>query len=574
MRIKLEQFKGIAPAVAPRMLNEVFGQTANNVDFEPNVLRPIKNTSNVTTLTNSIRRSIYKYDATGDWLQWDDDFVKVAEGPIGADNLNRLYWTGEDYPRMGVQSTIISGGGAYPGASYRLGVPAPPNAPGTAAGGTPDATQTPNDVSYVYTFVTAYGEEGPPSPASTPFELTDTESVTVTMPAIDQPSGNYNFGAGALKRVYRSNTGSTNTQFQFAGEVAFTSTTFVDTNTAATLGEILPSSTWIGPPDDDSSTYPEGPMQGLIPVANGVFAGFTGKRLCFSEPYLPHAWPIDYRITMQDDIVAIATVANAVVCFTTDATYFVTGVDPSAMTAQKAPIAQACINKNSVVDMGDYVFYASPDGLVVVSSQGAEVVTRGAISFSQWNADYFPTIIRAFEYEGTYVAFYDDGGSNVGGWVYDPRGEEGTLSTIDGPGAVRGGWTDMEDGEMYLIVGNAIEKYRGGNTDQTVTWKSKKFVLPKPSSMAWVAVYAEAYPIDVKVWVDGTLIADYNLTKSGSVYTQTTTTPGGISNATLREPIMRLPAKVGYEFEIQVSGAVEINEVWLSQTIEEIREEQ
>ena len=40
-------------------------------------------------------------------------------------------------------------------------------------------------------------------------------------------------------------------------------------------------------------------------VANGVFAGFTGKRFCLSEPYLPHAWPIAYRITLEEDIVAI-----------------------------------------------------------------------------------------------------------------------------------------------------------------------------------------------------------------------------------------------------------------------------
>ena len=57
-------------------------------------------------------------------------------------------------------------------------------------------------------------------------------------------------------------------------------------------------------------------MIGLIPVANGIMAGFTGNRLCLSEPFLPHAWPIAYRITLEDDIVAIAATGNGIVAMT------------------------------------------------------------------------------------------------------------------------------------------------------------------------------------------------------------------------------------------------------------------
>jgi hypothetical protein len=88
--------------------------------------------------------------------------------------------------------------------------------------------------------------------------------------------------------------------------------------------------------------------------------------------------------------------------------------------------------------------------------------------------------------------------------------------------------------------------------------------------MVWVHVDADAYPITVKVWVDGALIADYILSQSGSTYTQATTVPNGISNATLREPVMRLPVAVGKEWEVEVSGAVVINEVCLAQSIEEL----
>jgi hypothetical protein len=56
------------------------------------------------------------------------------------------------------------------------------------------------------------------------------------------------------------------------------------------------------------------------------------------------------------------------------------------------------------------------------------------------------------------------------------------------------------------------------------------------------------------------------------VYTQATTTPSSISNGTLREPIMRLPSALAKEWEVEVSGAVSINEVCLAQSMDEIRE--
>jgi len=565
---KRDRFSGIAPAVSPRLLADQFAQVAENVDFESGRLTPTTNDVDVFTLQSGLRRSIYFYRDTN-WLEWNQDGVKAVPGPIPGDTLARLYFTGDDYPRYGTVSTIVAGTSGYPANSYRLGVPAPANAPSVSKSGTPDEDQTPDDVSYVYTFVTAFGEEGPPSPATVPIERTDTESVTITMPAGDLPSGNYNFGNGSLKRIYRSNTGSTNTTFQFVAQVSLATQTYVDTTPSAGLGEVLPSETWIGPPNDNTSLYPDGPMKGLIAVANGVFAGFTGKRLCLSEPFLPHAWPIDYRITLEEDIVAIGAVANGIVALTNGQPYFVTGTDPSAMTAIRVDLPQACVNVNSVVDMGSYLLYAGPDGLCAVASGEGRVVTEGLISSSQWGSQFNPTGFRAFRHENTYVAFWTDAGVHKG-FVYDPRAEEAALSTLTTEGEVRGGYMNPKDGELYLIVANKIRKYRGSTTKRTLTWKSKQLVLPKPTSMSWVSVYAQSYPVVVKVWADGVLIAEYSLGYASGVYTQTVTVPSGATVGTLREPIMRLPPKVAQVWEVQVSGSVDIDEVCLAQSMDEI----
>ena len=164
---KRERFSGIAPAISPRLIADQFAQVAENVDFESGRLVPTTDDSAAFTLQNALRRSIYYYRDTN-WLEWNEDGVKAVPGPIPGDTLARLYFTGDDYPRMGTAATIVAGSTGYPANSYRLGVPAPANAPLTEKTGTPDATQTPDDVSYVYTFVTAFGEEGPPSPATVP----------------------------------------------------------------------------------------------------------------------------------------------------------------------------------------------------------------------------------------------------------------------------------------------------------------------------------------------------------------------------------------------------------------------
>jgi len=572
---KLERFSGIAPGVSPRLLAEQFGQISENIDFESGAIKPITTDSaSVHTLQDGSKQSIYYYREAS-WLEFAQDYVHAQKSPVPGDSLDRLYWTGEGtgagaYPRMGTADNIVSGVNGYPENSFRLGVPAPSGTPTTTKNGSADSTQAPYDVSYVYTLVTANGEEGPPSLASAPIELTDTETVTVDTPTPANASGNYNFGTGALKRLYRSNTGSTSTQFQFVAEADFTETTILDDKDGDELGEILPSTYWIGPPDDNTSLYPNGPLQGLTSLANGIFAGFTGNRLCLSEPYLPHAWPIQYRITLADEIVAIASVSNGIICLTNGRPYLVTGTDASAMSAVQLDIAQACVNKHSVVDMGDYVLYASPDGLVAAAGSDNQVVTQGLISVKQWNDDFYPTTIKAFKHENTYVAFYTDG-SNYGGWVFDPRASEAAISTLSRSSPIRGGYMNPDDGELYFIIGGTVRKYRGGTTNSAATWKSKKFLAPKPLSMGWVSVKAEAYPVTVKVWADGTLISDYTISYSSNVYTQVTATPSGISNGTLREPVMRLPAAIGKEWEVQVSGAGTINEVCIAQSMDEIQ---
>lgn len=586
---KIDRFSGLAPAISSRLLQDQFGQIAQDVNFETGRLLGTKLSSQVFELKDGNRSSIYKYYENNNehWLQWTQE-IDVAEGPIPGDELYRLYWTGENYPRISWKTHIISGpNGPYPYNSFRLGVPAPSDSPVASAASEADESLTPSDVSYVVTVVTSDGREGPPSPPSPVQQKVDGQAMQIVLPLTNTfVRSDDNIGGDAQFRLYRSNTGSTSSSFQlvsrttstdglsvYNGDIPISQTVVIDDMDADELAEVIPSTGWIGPPDDDTALYPDGPLKGLIPLGQGVMAGFTGKRFCISEPFLPHAWPINYRITTEQDIVAIASTNGGVAALTAGHPYFITGTDPSAMSAIRVDLAQACVNKESVVDMGQYVIYAGPDGLCAVEGSQGKVLTEGLITARQWRngtGDYRPEQIKAFRHENTYVAFHENGG-----FVYDPRGDENSLATLtldnQDNQAVKGGYTNPRDGELYLIRDENIMHYQASNISRPATFKSKTFVAPKPTSMSWASVSANRWPVDISVIADGVTIAEYSINKQGeAAYLQSTTTPENINNTIIAEPIMRLPAALATEWEIQVSGE-DVNEVCIAQSMEEIR---
>ncbi|MFP3490442.1 hypothetical protein R0K20_22855, partial [Staphylococcus sp. SIMBA_130] len=76
---------------------------------------------------------------------------------------------------------------------------------------------------------------------------------------------------------------------------------------------------------------PNAAMQGLTTLPGGILVGFFDNTLAFSEPYLPHAWPISYQLSFPDPIVAIASISNGLVVTTTGQPWLVTGSSPEAM---------------------------------------------------------------------------------------------------------------------------------------------------------------------------------------------------------------------------------------------------
>ena len=247
-------------------------------------------------------------------------------------------------------STGITGGYSYPVSTFRLGLPTPPAF--TSGPSVNNATAAVGAVSssraYVYTEITAFGEEGPPSTVATSDIVDASNGATVTLSLPAASSGSYNI---SKRRIYRTDV---NGIFRFVKDVSkFSRDNYRGSPRRLTRGRNRINHN-LAPPDDTSSSHPDGPMLGITAMPNGITAGFSGNTLLFSEAFLPHSYPLANQITTKDDIVGIASIASGLLVTTKGKPLLVSGTDPSAMAMVEIDANLPNSNKRSLVDMGEY----------------------------------------------------------------------------------------------------------------------------------------------------------------------------------------------------------------------------
>tara|TARA_Y100000310_G_scaffold345458_1_gene465209 strand:+ start:800 stop:2443 length:1644 start_codon:yes stop_codon:yes gene_type:complete len=547
MRIINHTFNGVAPGVSAKHLADTLGVEANNLLLESGRLEPLHQllqTATVSAGTDTI------YLMGSYWLQFQDPSVQVVPSPVANNYDDTFYFTGDDYPCISWSSVAFTEA-PYPATSYRLGVPAPANAPTIdTINETADDAEEKIDIGYVYTFVTGDGREGPPSPVSTiTYDVTDNQTQDITVPDTSLSGSNHNV-SGAVKRIYRTNIGSGDARFQYVGEVALAVTEFSDTLRVSQLGETLPTTDWSGPPDDDSVTFPDGQLQGLCDMGHGILAGFTGHTLWFCEPYLPHAWPVKYTIPLGDDIVAIAPVSDGLVVGTTGRPVFISGSDPLSLVDTRYDAKQACVSASSMVAMEGYAVYASPDGLIAIDSAEAINLTDKTHRRSDWQA-LVPSSIAGFDYEGRYVGFYDDTVDQKG-FIVDPRGDLNAFTELDFYYTV--GVNDLLTDSLYVLDGTNIKEFDGNTTKYSFTWKSKEFEMPSPTNMSALLIDADG-SVTFTLYGDGTQIGSPVTVTDREVYRLPSAT-------TLYQTI---------QYKLQSSDA--INSVKIGTSVQELVEE-
>lgn len=534
MKIQHSAFRGELPILDARLLPENNAQAARNLYLRRGTLKAERGVAPVSGLPSVISPStIYRYPngngGDGFWFAWGNGRrVNVVKSPLANDAWSRVYWTGDGEPKMAGIDIATAGTPPYPGSYYRLGVPAPDGSPTVEepAGRVPMEEQpdTALETAYVATLVTRYGEEGPPSspsPAAVRWDMAgdapEGGEVIVTLPSM--PATGNEIDALRLYRVESSGV------YQHVVDLAPGTEQYIDEVASESLGRALPSTEW---------DMPDARMVGLTALPNGILAGFFGNTLCFSEAYLPHAWPVGYQLAFPDDIVAIASTAAGLVVVTHGQPHLVSGSSPDAMAQIELDVAQPCVSRRSLVDMGEFALYASPDGLVAAAGRDARVATREVMSRDQWQA-LKPETIHAYRYDGRYLAFYE------GGCFAFTPGEGVEFYDLE----AEAGYYDLADDTLYLIQQDGITAW-GQGEPLTYRWRSRLHeVPPGAAGFSCAKVIARDYPVTLRLFADGDTVLDHEV-------------PG--------PDMFRLPAghTLKRDWEIEIEGVREVYSVQIA----------
>ncbi|EEI4448033.1 hypothetical protein G0S15_001403 [Salmonella enterica] len=559
--IDIVSMHGEMPRVLPHMLPDGYSVLAKNCHFRFGVITPVSDDGKNEVTFGIKPETLFLY-RQNKWFTWSG-IVDAVRSPVAQDPYGRVYYTDGQYPKVTSAQIATSGSGPYPSSNYRLGVPAPgsaimctvinpppeqvaeaPAQDGDAENKTDTHTQPlPDDDEpteketrfYTQTFVTAYGEEGPPGPQSSELTVKQGGSVDLTMQP--PPLQNSNI---TRRRIYRSVSGGGNADFLLVTELDAGVLSFHDDLLAEQLGPALETWHYVMPPDN---------MTGLCMMANGIAAGFAGNEVMFSEAFLPYAWPDSYRQTTDDDVVAIAPIGTALVVATKGQPYLFSGVSPSNISGVKLPLMQACVSRQSMVVMDGFVLYAGTNGLVSVSGDGnALIATEKILSPEQWRDMFNPSSVKAYQYRGEYVARYTKTDGSQAVFIFSPQDMDIRHMSMTFDTA----YNDTSTDSLYLVKGQALSVSQGANTPLPLVWRSKTFIAQENTSFSCLRIKAP-YPerVGISVFADGQPVIQLP--------------PGS-----LRRSVLKLPPVTGREWYLEVAGFGQVERVTLSTSMPEM----
>lgn len=509
--LSLSNFGGMIPAVDDDLLPDNQASLSQNAWVYSGTIEGFKNMTPVHTLVNpnakkAFRVPIQYYDKDripdSYWLEFENPDTDVISSPTVGDTYERFYWAAQGItPKYNTKARIASG---QP--PLELGIPAPPVAPVVthSSGSGPSETRA-----YVYTWVSAYGEEGPSSPPT----LYTTHANATWDIALTAPGTGVTTGRNIDRvRIYRTITATGGgTTYYFVTELPIGTTTYADTNptTDVASNNILESIFYEPPPAD---------LRGIIAMPNGIVAGFRENEVWFCEPYLPHAWPSTYALAVEHVIVGIGVVGQTLIVCTTGSPYAISGINPATMAQSRLAFSEPCLSRGSIVSTPYGVAYASPNGVVMAVPGQVQVTTRNLITKDLWldaqNYLYVPSL-RASTLNGGYYCW----GSVLPGCFETSAFDMDVFQQDDYIGSYRGAFIDLQNqrvsftklfnadptsncypdiwtGETLVVRDGKVQWLDIGpnRTREPFIWRSKTFTMPNKRNLEALRVWFDTYP--------------------------------------------------------------------------------
>lgn len=496
-KIQIGKFEGILPKIANDKLPNESAQIALSTKTASGELVAYRRSTPDVALPGTSYKTFFEYLEGGNnnWVYYDE-IVHWVRSPVADDTFERMYTTGSESQYKAFVNDLISGTFDFTTDFYY------PGAPAAAA---PTMTYTSGGTAYrayFYTYVSRYGEEGPPSgivetvDANGDPDWDGTSSLVLagfTAPSVDDEHLNDTVGGNTPAiRIYRTSadgTGSANfllveeiavlnTPADGPGGTAWASYTYTDTDDNGQDGNLGAANTTTGytrAPDD---------LSGLRGHPNGFFVAFKDNVLHFTEPFKPWAWPEDYQIPIDQEIIGIGIFGSTIVVATDGFTYTFAGPHPESLYKTKLSF-NPCLSQRALVETDRGVMFPTLEGFQRVDGSGINNVTRDMFKPDDWD-DYELETMHGTWYNDAYYGFYKSA-DYEGGIILDflnasitssrEYHQAGHVALLDGRFRTIKNSDLTDTTAWYISQWDANdEQYRN------YQWKSKLYVLEKPKN--------------------------------------------------------------------------------------------
>jgi hypothetical protein len=486
---KLENFGGIRPRMSRRLLPNNAATAAENTKLlegelrgyhKPTILKDLSGLGFTVGRAYRIPGSVT--GGADAWLAFQSRNTDIIRSPVLGDTFGRYYWASDNGAPMYNTLARIIAGNSGANAPWLLGVPEP----AAALTVTPPVGST-DTRSYIYTFVTAYGEEGPPANPTTATGATGTWALS---------GGSTSWTGGsqvnvASVNIYRTVPNASNPGFFFVATIPIAtwisssgSYNDISTDSAVSLNNTLDFVDNFPPPAD---------MTGFALMPGGYLVGFEGRNLLFTEPYLPHAWNPTYNLATEFEIVGIVVWSQTAIICTTSNLYLGSGSTPDAFTLQKLDGVTPCLSRRGIVSTVSGAYFPTIDGLAMFNVGGLSTITQPILTKEEW-ATFSPDTIYAAQLGLQYLAY----SSAEFGFQINPTESTAEMATITALNQVNGIETDRYTGNPYLIINDVCYDWDPNNAQRMYWhWVSKEVQFPKFVNMGAFKIKADFGSIDI-----------------------------------------------------------------------------
>lgn len=457
----LGSFGGIVPRLAEHMLGLHQATIAHDVNLRNGQLEAWREPCQFGTASRAAR-TIYLYGCC--LLHWPD-LVNCAEL---TPDWGRLYLTGRN--GNGLEALIVN---CDCSTEYvKTGVPAPSSAP--YASGPELCSREASARSYVYTYVTEWGEESPPSLPSNVVRVNDGDAVTVSGIA---PVTDPDYHIVAIN-IYRTASGfrvadgkvqQMLTDYQLVATISPMQTSYTDSVKGVSLGPVL----------ETQYDRPPPMMAGVVSIGDQVrLAGYACNRIYMSEAFQPHNWPAKYDLTLDFNIVHMLC-QDQRLFVTTDSIPYIIDVSNcddtkcTPVTSFELPLPDiGCHYSHGAIMTHHGMFYATPFGIVLIQPNAEwHIITSRWFGEKEW-LKLRPDTIRMAYWEG-YLFFATDMATfllNINGKPYGDMDGAELCTLSDRPIDI----ITTNTGKLLFLEDGKVWEWDGGIKYRPYVWQTRQ----------------------------------------------------------------------------------------------------